>query len=52
MPIGSNGPLPSDLGDRMMSNKAAASAGVRLQFKSPPSRNVTHGNPVDRNVSN
>ncbi|XP_042055590.1 casein kinase 1-like protein 3 [Salvia splendens] len=47
---GSNAPLPSDLGDRMRPNNTAASPGVRLQFKSPTSRNVTHGNPVDRNV--
>ncbi|KAH6779015.1 casein kinase I-like 3 [Perilla frutescens var. hirtella] len=47
---GSNAPLPTDLGERMRSNNAAASPGVRLQFKSPTSRNVTHGNPLDRNV--
>ncbi|KAG6416332.1 hypothetical protein SASPL_123760 [Salvia splendens] len=47
---GSNAPLPSDLGERMRLNKADASPSVRLQFKSPTSRNVTHGNLVDKNV--
>lgn len=51
MSTGSNAPLPSDLGERVRSNNAAASPGVRLQFKSPTTRNVTHGNRVDRNVS-
>ncbi|KAL8489769.1 hypothetical protein ACS0TY_025591 [Phlomoides rotata] len=47
---GSSAPFPADLGERMRSNTAAASSGVRLQFKSPTSRNVTHGTPLDRNV--
>ncbi|PIN01492.1 Casein kinase (serine/threonine/tyrosine protein kinase) [Handroanthus impetiginosus] len=40
----------ADLGERMRSNNAAASPGVRLQFKSPTNRNFTHGNPLDRNM--
>lgn len=47
---GSNAPFQADLGDRMRSNNAAASPGVRVQFKLPTSRNVTQGNPLDRNV--
>lgn len=49
---GSNAHFPPDLGERMRSNTGAASPGVRLQFKSPTSRNVTHGTPLDRNVCN
>lgn len=52
VPVGGHAPLPVDLGERMRSNNAAVSPGVRLQFKSPTSRNVTHANPLDRNVSN
>ncbi|XP_051131168.1 casein kinase 1-like protein 3 [Andrographis paniculata] len=47
-----NAPFSSDLGERMKSNTAAAGPGVRLQFKSPTSKNLSHGNPADRNVLN
>ncbi|KAL3642948.1 Casein kinase 1-like protein 3 [Castilleja foliolosa] len=40
----------TDLAVRMKSNNAAASPGIRLQFKSPASRNLTHGNLLDKNV--
>ncbi|GFQ03460.1 casein kinase i isoform delta-like [Phtheirospermum japonicum] len=46
---GNNAPFSADMAERMRSNNAAASPGVRLQFKSPTSRNLTHGNLLDRN---
>ncbi|KAL3644319.1 Casein kinase 1-like protein 3 [Castilleja foliolosa] len=46
---GNNAPS-ADLAERMRSNNAAASPAVRLQFKPPASRNLTHVNLVDRNV--
>ncbi|EYU32311.1 hypothetical protein ABFS82_10G105100 [Erythranthe guttata] len=49
---GNNAPFSTDLGERIRSNDAAASPGVRLQFKSPTSRNYIHGSPLDRNVLN
>ncbi|GER51379.1 casein kinase I isoform delta-like protein [Striga asiatica] len=47
---GNNAPFSEDLAERMRSNNAAASSGVRLQFKSPTNRNFTHGNVLDKNV--
>ncbi|CAA0814317.1 casein kinase I-like 3 [Striga hermonthica] len=47
---GNNAPISDDLAERMRSNNAAASSGVRFQFKSPTNRNFTHGNVLDKNV--
>ncbi|CAA2993384.1 casein kinase 1 3 [Olea europaea subsp. europaea] len=39
-----------DLGERMRSNNAAASSGVRMEFKSSTNRNLTSENPLSRNM--
>lgn len=41
-----NAIYPAESADRMKSN-TAATPGIRMQFRSPPSRNVVSENPLD-----
>ncbi|KAL3532498.1 hypothetical protein ACH5RR_006019 [Cinchona calisaya] len=48
---GNTAPFSAEMADRVRSNNVS-SPGIRMQFKSPPNRNMTSGNPLDRNVLN
>ncbi|KAL2500867.1 casein kinase I-like 3 [Forsythia ovata] len=47
---GNNASHLADLGERMRSNNAAASSGIRMEFKSSANRNLTSENPLSRNM--
>ncbi|KAL2500836.1 casein kinase I-like 3 [Forsythia ovata] len=47
---GNNASYLADLGERMRSNNAAASSGIRMEFKSSANRNLTSENPLSRNM--
>ncbi|KAL2479797.1 casein kinase I-like 3 [Abeliophyllum distichum] len=49
---GNNASYLADLGERMRSNNAAASSGIRMEFKSSTNRNLTSENPLSRNMMN
>lgn len=42
--------LSTDLAERTRPTNVASGQAVRLQFKSPANRNLSHGNPLGRNV--